>query len=312
MKILPASPSDPRQEIAPPMGEPHSYNKPLLVALGLLALLFYSPLLDLWGLATSSDLYSHTILIPAVVLYLVWENRNKLTKTQPNRFYALIPAAIGTLALFAFFKNDLGREGEELESYLSYSIGAYVSFTIAVIVFLCGKQNVKTNIFPILLLIFLTPFTIEVKVAIQTFFQHASAELSYIFIKLAGIPVFKTGLVFEMPAIDMEVAPECSGIRSTLVLFVTSLVASYLFLKTPWKRSAIVLLVIPLGILRNGIRILVLAIQCDLYGPEMIHGWFHKHGGQPLFAVTLIPFFFLLYLFARTEPKLPKPEGETA
>ncbi len=113
-----------------------------------------------------------------------------------------------------------------------------------------------------------------------------------------------------MPTISMHVAPECSGIRSSVVLFIVSLVASYLFLKTPWRRTVLVLLVIPLGILRNGIRILVLAQLCYHIGPEMIKSWFHHSGGPPLFAITLVPLFVLLYLFWRSE-KRSEPAPKT-
>lgn len=273
-----------------------------------LLICFAVPLTHLWTLAMNSDLYSHTILIPVVCIYLAWENGKRIETSSPNRLLALIPAAIGLISLYAFYTVDANPTNpDQVENYLGYSIFALVMFAVAANFFFLGRHAARINLFPILFLVWMTPFTVPIREGLQIFFQYASAENAYWFIKLSGVPIFRNGaLIFEMPTIVMEVAPECSGIRSSLVLFITSLVASYLFLKTPWKRSALVFLVIPLGILRNGIRILVLALQCFHIHPDMINGWFHKHGGQPLFAVTLIPLFAVLYFFWKSENKKKK------
>ncbi|EDY80431.1 putative exosortase protein [Verrucomicrobiia bacterium DG1235] len=300
-------PENEKKQIVPPLRL--SYT--LIGAILLLSAVFGKQLLHLWELAMSSDLYSHTLLIPVVSLYLVWENRGQTKASSPLRSLAIVPALVGAALLTLFIQRELDPSGgDEREAYLFFAMGAYVSFLIGAIVALAGRDAVRTNIFPIFLLLFLVPFHPEVKIAIQTFFQHASADAAYWLIKTSGVPIFRTGLIFEMPTIDMEVAPQCSGIRSTLVLFITSLVGSYLFLKKPWKRAVIVFLVIPLGIARNGIRILILAQLCYQYGPEQIHGWFHNRGGQPLFVVTLIPLFALLYLFWRSERSSNKDQSQ--
>jgi exosortase/archaeosortase family protein len=98
-----------------------------------------------------------------------------------------------------------------------------------------------------------------------------------------------------LPGIVIQVAQECSGIRSSLVLFITSLLASYLFLKSPWRRAVLVSLVIPLAILRNGFRILVIGLLCVYVGPQMINSVIHHRGGPLFFALSLIPLFLLLW-----------------
>lgn len=266
--------------------------------------LFFAPIRKLIELATSSDLYSHTILIPFVSLYLTWETARAIDipNSRPARLWSIFPLSLGALSLIVFFTTDFQSSGQDaIEDYLAYSIFAYVCFIIACCFFSLGKETVRTLIFPILFLLFLVPFPSAVREGIQSFFQHTSAELSYWFIKTSGVPIFREGLIFNMPTIVMEVAPQCSGLRSSLVLFIVSMIASFLFLKSPVKRSIFVFLVIPIGILRNAIRILILALQCYHIGPEEIHGWFHRQGGQPLFAVTLIPLFATLYFFWKSE-----------
>jgi len=102
-----------------------------------------------------------------------------------------------------------------------------------------------------------------------------------------------------MPGIVLEVAQECSGIRSSWVLFITSLLASYLFLQSAWRRTFLVLFVLPLGVIRNAFRILVIALLCVHIGPEMINSAVHRRGGPLFFALSLIPLFILMWWLRR-------------
>ena len=106
-------------------------------------------------------------------------------------------------------------------------------------------------------------------------------------------------------------APECSGIHSSLVLFITSLLAGYLLLNSPWKRAVLVLAVVPLALLRNGLRIVTIGQLCVHVSPDMINSYIHRKGGPIFFALSLIPFFLLLLflrrLGSRTNPKANVP-----
>ena len=298
------TPKEASKEPAPSRPSPSLPPWPLIGAIVLISAAFYKPLSLLWQLARSSDLYSHTLLIPLVTLYLVWDNRHRVQPSRPAPRLALIPAAIGGLSLLAFFGFPAEPTNEAgLENYLAPSIFAYVNFIVAACCLFLGRSAVRTNLFPLVFLIFMTPFPTAMRIGIETFYQYTSAEVAYWFIEWSGVPIFREGLVFHMPTIAMEVAPECSGIRSSMVLFITSLVASYLFLNSKFKRTILVLLVIPLGILRNAVRILILAQLCYQIGPHMINSWFHHSGGPPLFALSLIPLFAVLYFFWRSERK---------
>jgi exosortase len=120
-----------------------------------------------------------------------------------------------------------------------------------------------------------------------------SAWLAEWVFRVGGVPVFRSGQVLEIPGITLRVAEACSGIRSTWVLFITSLLVGHLFLPAGLGRAAIVALVVPLGVLRNALRIFVIGWLCVNYGSEMIDSWIHRHGGPLFFAASLIPLFAL-------------------
>jgi exosortase/archaeosortase family protein len=132
---------------------------------------------------------------------------------------------------------------------------------------------------------------------IEVGLQLASALVSGWFFSWTGASFLQQGLMFQLPNITLEVAPECSGIRSTLVLFITSLIAGYLFLKRPWQRTLFSALVIPLGVARNAFRIVTIGWLCIEYGPEMIHSAIHRRGGPVFFGLSLAPLFLLLFAF---------------
>jgi exosortase/archaeosortase family protein len=104
-----------------------------------------------------------------------------------------------------------------------------------------------------------------------------------------------------LPGIALEVGQECSGIRSSLVLFITSLLAGYMFLRTPSRRAILVLAVIPLAILRNGLRIGTIGWLCAHISPDFINSAIHERGGPIFFTLSLIPFGLLLLVLRKGE-----------
>ncbi|MBL4575539.1 MAG: VPDSG-CTERM-specific exosortase XrtC [Opitutaceae bacterium] len=275
----------------------------LVFTLGLIAS-FSLPLYQLIHLAMGTDLYSHVLIIPFISVYLIWLRRTDLpAPSVPNRLLALVPLFMGLIALgVSWVTVDVGSSLTQ-EDILSGEIFAFVMFFLTGAIFFLGRNTIKTFVFPFVFLLFIVPLPSFLRIGIETFFQYASADVSYLFLKLSGTPIFRECLIFRLPGIDLEVAPECSGIRSSLVLFIVSLVASNLFLRSIWRRVLLVLFIIPLAVLRNSLRIFVIAQLCVQVGPEMIDSPLHKSGGPVFFALSLIPLFFLLFFLVKSEQK---------
>jgi len=217
--------------------------------------------LPLWNLAQyglETELYSHCWLMPLVSGYLIWADKGSLMSHGHGnsiRIFAIIPAAFAVLLIVLFQVNQSVWVGDLYENALSSLAFAYV-FSIYTAAILCLRPStLRRNAFPLAVALFTAPFPVPFKDALVAFFQYTSAEAAYWMLKLAGNTIYRDGLVFVLPSITMEVAPQCSGIRSSLVLFLVSLVASQLFLKTAWKKISLVIFVIPLAIGRNGLRI---------------------------------------------------------
>src|SRR5437667_11343656 len=146
------------------------------------------------------------------------------------------------------------------------------------------------------------------KDALETASKSAAAEVANLLFHLSVMPLLRAVAIFQLPNITIEVAQECSGIRSSWVLFMTSILAANLFLNTRWRRFALVAFVIPLGILRNGFRILVIGLLCVNVGPQMIHSLIHRRGGPLFFMLSLIPFFLVLWLLRKGDVHTRQPK----
>lgn len=160
------------------------------------------------------------------------------------------------------------------------------------------------------------PFPAFLTEWIEIFFQHTSAYATHAMLAVSGAPMRADGFVFAFPEFSVVVARECSGIRSSLVLFLVSLYAGHLFLKTPWKKVALATLVIPLSIIRNGFRITTLSLLSAYDDPGWLESPLHHRGGPVFFALSLVPFFLVLLLLRRSErvrdPEEPQPPGTAA
>jgi exosortase C (VPDSG-CTERM-specific) len=289
-----------------------------------LSLLFVWPLLQLFHLAVGSELLSYILLIPLASGYLIYIRRQQLPPESRSAIaWAVLFLAIGSAALMVTFVHPTAFLAVGSNNHLTLTIFVFVCFVAAGGLLSLGKEWMRNLAFAFAFLVFLIPLPDQVVDWLETASQVASADAADMFFTISGTPVLRDGMVFHLPGMIIQVAQECSGIRSSLVLFITSLLVAYLFLKSPWRRFVLVALVIPLGILRNGFRIVVIGLLCVHYGPGMIDSTIHRKGGPAFFVLSLIPLFLLLWWLRRgdsikagrerrssaNEPALPQSRG---
>lgn len=273
---------------------------PFFIAVGVITLAMSPLLVPMARFALTNDLNSHIILIPLVSAYLVWQAKENLPgPSRPLRGLAVIPATLALAALA--YRFTAGPSA--IEDRMALVGFAYVALLWAASLTFLGRDTLRALLFPIAFLAAMIPLPTAVVSVTETILQHGSAECAYWMFRATGTTLFRDELVFHLPGISLQVAPECSGIRSSLVLFITSLVGGYLFLKSPWRRALLTAAVIPLAFLRNGFRVFVLGSLCVNMGPHMIDSVIHHRGGPIFFALSLIPFLGLVWFLVRRERK---------
>lgn len=308
----------PDQVVAPTDGyRPPPTNSPGLIRFAVAAVVLlaaFSPVLyELLRFSLGSSLYSHIPLIPLVSFYFVWINRQYLPgASRPDILIASVfgLAGFGLLACFWSASQSGPKMGEE--DFLSFMTASFVLLLVAASGLFLGKNLARAIGFPLGFLAFMVPFPTVVHTAIETFLQYGSAAVAFVFFKISGMPVFMQDLFFQLPGFNMQVAPECSGIHSSLALLITSLVAGKLFLRSRWRRTVLAVVVIPLALVRNGFRVFTIGQLCVRISPDMIHSYIHRQGGPIFFALSLIPFSVILWFLFRSERLARQPNFKAA
>jgi len=267
-----------------------------------LVLVFRNHLAALAVHAAGSEIHSHILLVPFISAYLICIRRKQMPRIGGSSVaWAIIPLLVG-IASFAVGSGK-GVEGWLLSGndFLSLMAFSFYSLLIAAGFVSLGRKWMAACAFPLAFLIFMVPLPDGVVDALETASKLASAETADLLFRVSGTPALRDGTIFQLPGMVVEVAQECSGIRSSLVLFITGVLAAYMLLGSPWRRLVLIAFVIPLGIVRNGIRILVVSLLCVHVGPHMIHSDIHRRGGPLFFALSLVPLFVILWWLRRGE-----------
>jgi len=275
----------------------HARHVLLLSLCALTFALYHVPLSALLSLGWNDDRYTHLPLIPLISCGLIYFRRRKIFTDASNWSWSGIPIIlIGATLAFAghaqYFPGDLG---------LSLAIAGVISLWIGCFVCCYGPRALREAIFPLSMLLLFIPLPATIVEAVQVALQQASGEVTYRLFHLVGVPVFRQGLVFSLPGLDIEVARECSGIRSTIALLITSLVLGHLFLRSGWRKTTLVLLTIPIAIFKNAVRITTLSWLGVYVSKDYLLGQVHYFSGLPVSALGLCLIVSILLLLQRPE-----------
>jgi len=262
--------------------------------------MIYTPLRELLANAERSDYYSHILLIPLVSGFFLYMGRKEIFSKLKYSYSAGIPLLIIGVLLYV-----LGwSKGQELNQndYASLVTFSTVLSWIGGFILLYGAQAFRKAIFPLLFFVFMIPIpSILMENTISVLLAGSTAATHMLF-KLTGIPFLKVGAVFNLPGMSIQVAKECSGIRSSLGLFITGILAGHLFLKTGWKKFVLVLFVYPITVLKNGIRIVTLSSLAVYVDERFItQSFLHRSGGFLFYIPALFLLGIVLWWLRRTE-----------
>jgi len=161
---------------------------------------------------------------------------------------------------------------------------------------LFGWSRLRALAFPLAILLLMIPLPAPVFDRLEFPLRNATSVLSEVLIRAAGIPVVREGNLLTLSNIVLEVARECSGIRSTIALVTISLVFGYVPESRSWSRLLVAALTVPVVILTNSIRVAATAVSTHYYGPAAARGFVHDLYGWLAFAAAFA-IMFLLHRF---------------
>jgi len=273
----------------------------LLFALfiGLVLVLFGESLKEMAGLTLHSELYSHIPLVPLISLFLLYVERNEI-KTEPS--YSGRIGSLFALAGLCFFFVGIQWDGLSRNDHLSVMMAGVVACILGGIILFYGVPFFRKALFPLLFLVFIIPIPSTVLDPFIRFLQIGSTHAADLLLKATGTPFLRDGFVISLPDISIEVAKECSGIRSSICMVITGILAAHLFLRTGGRKILLVLSVLPITIFKNGVRILALSLLAVYVNTSFItNSSLHRDGGILFFILGLGLLAPILWYLRKTE-----------
>jgi exosortase len=271
------------------------------------SLAFWVPLYALAQHAFNDPDASHILIIPFIVAWLLYLDRKRITHTTfdvPAASFLAIPAA--ALAAAVIFNPNYQES-----LVLPVLIASFLLFLISGFIAIFGVDSAKSEWFALAFLSFAIPFPPQVLNRFIYLLQDGSACVAEKIFDWSGIPALRDGFIFHLPKLSIEVAAECSGIRSSIALLILALLIAHFSFSKFWKKVVFVAAGLVMMIIKNGVRIATLTILANYVNPDFLFGRLHKQGGVVFFLIGLVLLLPVYQLLRRGEsaiaPFAPKP-----
>lgn len=295
---------------------------------------FLPALAEAFRLTQANGLQNHTPLVPVIAAYLGWKGcphsagesrspaaialRQTVATEDPPEHPRLhrsswcrwsdlplgLKVAAPSTAAAALVAARLATD-PALTAGLH--VVGWVGLLAGVLGFTLGREGFARWRLPVFLLLFIAPLPHAVVAACEATLQHGSAACARLLLEAYGTPVHLDRLTLHLRGMTLWVAPECSGLRSSLVLLLLTAIAAGTLLRTSLARVTLVAAVAPIAIARNGLRIFVIGSMCVEEGPVALDSLLHRQGGPVFFAVSLVPWTLLLFVLCRYENSARRP-----
>lgn len=248
----------------------------------------YTPIfIWMWGRWFTRDTYySHGILVPFVTLYLIWQKREELRKIPKKRApWSLALLAVG-IALYLV--------STILRIYFPSALSMLVVL-VALILYFYGTKTLRTIAFPIFFLMFMIPLPLYMIVNISFQMKLFAATIAAKILNLLGLQAIRDGSVIKLHNTFVVVDDTCSGLRSLISLTALGSIFAYMINAPMYKRLLLFFTTIPIAIITNVCRVVLLSVFSEAWGAEVTKGFLHDFTGFMVFALA----FAMLYMIGR-------------
>jgi exosortase len=262
---------------------------------------WWKVLLTTITLALRSDRYTHILLIvpiSALLIVLQWRNGTWRPIANPRAGSIVLVGAL-LIALAGLRGGSQGVAAADLQ--VAIEMLAVVVWWIGSFLFCFGASAFRECTFPLLFLLCSIPLPEFVLNGMVEFLQQSTVLCARGIFTLAGVPVKQHGTALTIPGLTVEVAQECSSIRSSTMLIVTSMAMSYLLLRSFWSRTIVILIALPLSIIKNGVRVFTLATLAAYVDPGILNSPLHHQGGVLFLALGLAGMFVVIWIARKFE-----------
>lgn len=253
-----------------------------LTLLSLLTAIMYIPtfawMVERWTVADTY--YSHGFLVPLISGIIVWQKRKELANIKPE--------GISSGWLFFIFGILIHLISAAWEVYFSSGFSLLLVLTGLILLFF-GREFLRKILFALLFLIFMIPLPMVLISNLSFRLKILASQISVFIVKnLFGMPVIREGSVIKTAQTYLVVEDPCSGIRSLIALIALGVLMAYFSKLTKSKKIILFLSSIPIALLSNIFRIVVLILVSEIYGAQVATGKFHDVMGILVFVFAFL------------------------
>jgi exosortase D (VPLPA-CTERM-specific) len=254
---------------------------------------FTHVLLGLFKVWNGEPEYSHGVLIPFISLFLIWRERDALTRTPFRGSWFGAPVVILGILLWCV---------GQLSTIWVVSQYAFLVVVYGLVLALVGSAVFRRLWMPLLILIFMIPLPAFFQNTLSLKLQLLSSSLGVAVIRLLGISVYLEGNVIDLGSYKLQVAEACNGLRYLFPLMTLAFIVAYFFRAPLWKRVLLFAASIPIAVLMNSLRIGVIGATVEYWGPEMAEGVLHQFEGWLVFMISTLVLLLFAAILTRIGP----------
>jgi len=256
------------------------------VITGLLLWLYFPTLSHLVAQWWSDPNFSHGFFVPLFSAFVIWQERSRLSLLRPQpSWWGLFFLGFGLCMLM------VGQMGADI--FLS-RLSLLIAIAGLIVLFL-GWSFFRALLFPWAFLLLMIPIPAIIFNQLTFPLQNLASVVASTTLPWMGVPVLREGNVIILPAMALEVAEACSGIRSLMSLATLAVIYGYLMERKVSVRVLLTLASIPIAVAANSLRIVGTGLLVQYWDPERAQGFFHEFSGWLIFVVSLA----MLYLLHR-------------
>lgn len=304
-----------------PSFNPRNLLLPVLVSAGIAFLYFnvFSKLgYDWWN----DENYSHGLLVPFVIAYMLYESSDEL-RSAAGRPALAVGAALIFTALVMLLFGTLGAE-------LFMQRISLVVMLAGVVVYFFGTRILRPLAVPFVLLILSIPIPQILFNKVAFPLQIWASQLAVWAIRTSGIAALRKGNIIEIlpmgsvQVIALEVVEACSGIRSLMTLMALALILVYFTsrrFKHPrsllgyienfdlWRAIALMVLAVPIAVFTNAGRVALTGIFSYYYGKKATESFLHSSAGWIVFLIAFVLLLLINFGLLAVRGRFERSDG---
>ena len=277
-----------------------------VLSFGALFVLF-GPLLWEWAVYVSQvGRLSYALLVPFLAGWLAWVARSE-TSVGPR--WAEDRPAGDALPWFLLSLGGLLLVIGGVSSVFTISVAGFPLAFIGAVALQGGRSALWRFRFALLMLLAMVPIPLPLLDRFTPMMVQASGDTAVAMLRVVESgEITWIGSNLNFRGWNIFVAEACSGSGTMLTLGVLSLLLAGLFSMRVWALGLTLLLVLPLTLFVNGLRIALTAWFLDVFGPAAVTGSGHEILGQVV--VILAGAGLALAVDRLTRPRKRKPKGQ--